>query len=128
VGGWNFGRVEWSRRIPARSAAAGSVVARGKKRKSSGGMGFGSGFIGEHDLVEKREREGAVTGLGSGRRAALACPSGAWQPLGIGGPTWLSGGQPAEAFLNLHKSYLKIALHLHPMCSFTYIYDLNTSF
>jgi hypothetical protein len=26
-----------------------------------------------------------------------ACPSGAWQPLGIGGPTWLSGGRPAEA-------------------------------
>jgi hypothetical protein len=97
VGSWNLGGVERSRRIPARSAAAGSVVARGKKRKSSGEMGFGSGFIGEHGLVEEREREGAVTGPGSGQRAAPACPSGVWQPLGIGGPTWLSRGRPAEA-------------------------------
>jgi hypothetical protein len=57
VGSWNLGGVERSRRIPARSAAGGSMVARGKKRKSSGEMGFGSGFIGEHGLVEERERE-----------------------------------------------------------------------
>jgi hypothetical protein len=55
------------------------------------------GFIGEHGLVEERQREGAVTGPGSGRRAVPACTLGAWQPLGIGGPTWLSGGRPAEA-------------------------------
>jgi hypothetical protein len=97
VGTWNLGGVERSQRVAARSAAAGSVVARGKKRKSSGEMGFGSGFIGKHGLVEEREREGAVTGPGSGRQAALACPSGAWQPLGTGGPTWLSGGRPAGA-------------------------------
>jgi hypothetical protein len=36
-------------------------------------------------------------GSGSGRRAAPACPSGAWQPLGTGGPTWLSGARPAGA-------------------------------
>jgi hypothetical protein len=38
-----------------------------------------------------------VKGSGSGQRAAPACPSGAWQPVGTGGPTWLSGGQPPGA-------------------------------
>jgi hypothetical protein len=45
---WNLGGVDQPWRIPARSEAAGSVVARGKKNKSSRQMGFGSGFIAEH--------------------------------------------------------------------------------
>jgi hypothetical protein len=49
------------------------VDTRGKKR--SGEMGFGSGFIGEHGLVEERER-------GSCHGARLRTAGGAGVPFG----------------------------------------------
>jgi hypothetical protein len=55
--GWNLGGVDQPWRNPARSAAVGSVVVRGKKRKSSEEKWFGSSFIGVHCFVEERERE-----------------------------------------------------------------------
>jgi hypothetical protein len=61
-----LGGVDQSWRILARSAAVGSVVATGQKRKSGEEMGFGSGFIGVHYFVEERERESSHgAGLGS---------------------------------------------------------------
>jgi hypothetical protein len=72
---WDLGTVERSRRIPARECGGGLGVARRKKRKAGGGKGFGSGFIGEHGLVEEREREGQS-------RAGLRMASGAGVPLG----------------------------------------------
>jgi hypothetical protein len=39
--GWNLGRVDQPWRNPARSAAVGSVVARGKKRKQARKSGSG---------------------------------------------------------------------------------------
>jgi hypothetical protein len=96
VGSWDLGGVKRSRRIPARKHGGGLGVTRRKKRKAGGGKGFGSGFIGEHGLVEERERE-RQSRAGSGRRAVPAFPSDAWQPLGSGGPTWLRGERPAGA-------------------------------
>jgi hypothetical protein len=65
--GWNLGGVDQPWRNPARSAAVGSVVARGKKRKSSEKKWFGSSFIGVHCFVEERERESSH---GAGLRSA----------------------------------------------------------
>jgi hypothetical protein len=75
MGSWDLGRVERLRRIPAREYGGGLGVARRKKRKAGGGKGFGSGFIGEHGLVQEREREGQS-------RARLRMVSGAGVPLG----------------------------------------------
>jgi hypothetical protein len=49
-------------------------VSRGGRRGKQAGKGFGLGFIGEHGLVEERERERGSHGPGSRRRAAPACP------------------------------------------------------
>jgi hypothetical protein len=70
-----LGGVEQPWRNPERSSLVGSVVARGKKRKSSDEMGFGSGFIGEYCSVEERERE-------SRHRARLRSTGGAGVPFG----------------------------------------------
>jgi hypothetical protein len=70
-----LGGVEQPWRNPARSSAVGSVVARGKKRKSSEEMGFGLGFIGEYYSVEERERK-------SRHRAGLRSTGGAGVPFG----------------------------------------------
>jgi hypothetical protein len=51
------------------------VVTRGKKKKSSGEMGFGSGFIGVHCFIEERERE-------SSHGAGLRSAGGAGMPFG----------------------------------------------
>jgi hypothetical protein len=95
--GWNLGGVKQPWRNPARSSAVGSVVARGKKRKSSEKMGFGLSFIGEHCSVEERERE-------SGHRSELRWTGGAvvpfgcaWRPLGTSCPMWQDEERPAEA-------------------------------
>jgi hypothetical protein len=74
--GWNLGGVKQPWRNSARSSAVGSVVARGKKRKSSEEMGFGLSFIGEHCSVEERERESGHR-PSSVRLAAPSCPLGA---------------------------------------------------
>jgi hypothetical protein len=73
--GWNLGGVDQPWRNPARSAAAGSVVTRGKKRKSSEEKWFGSSFIGVHCFVEERERE-------SSQGAGLRSAGGAGVPFG----------------------------------------------
>jgi hypothetical protein len=70
-----LGGVEQPWRNPARSSAVGSVVVRGKKRKSSEEMGFGSGFIGEYCSVEERERE-------SRHRAGVRSTGGTGMPFG----------------------------------------------
>jgi hypothetical protein len=62
-----LGGVDQPWRNPARSVAVGSVVARGKKRKSSEEKWFGSSFIGVHCFVEERERESSH---GAGLRSA----------------------------------------------------------
>jgi hypothetical protein len=70
-----LGGVDQPWRNPARSAAVGSVVARGKKRKSSEEKWFGSSFIGVHCFVEERERE-------SSHGAGLRSAGGAGVPFG----------------------------------------------
>jgi hypothetical protein len=63
----------------------------GRRGDQAREMGFGSGFIGEHGLVEERERErererGHGAELGSAGGAGVLC--GAWRSLGTGSPTW----------------------------------------
>jgi hypothetical protein len=70
-----LGGVDQPWRNLARSAAVGSVVLRGKKRKSSEEKWFGSSFIGVHCFVEERERESSH---GVGLRSA----GGAGVPFG----------------------------------------------
>jgi hypothetical protein len=58
--------------------------------------------VGFYRRARPRRREGergAVSGRAhdGGRRSGRGAVSGAWQPLGTGGPTWLSGGWPAGA-------------------------------
>jgi hypothetical protein len=72
---WNLGGVDQPWRNPVRSAAAGSVVARGKKRKTSEEKWFGSSFIGVHCFVEERKRE-------SSHGAGLRLAGGAGVPFG----------------------------------------------
>jgi hypothetical protein len=72
-----LGGVDQPWRNPARSAAVGSVVARGKKRKSSEEKWFGSSFIGVLCFVEKRERERE-----SSHGAGLSSAGGAGMPFG----------------------------------------------
>jgi hypothetical protein len=96
VGTGDSGGVKRSRRIPARNTAASSVSRGGRRGKQAGERGFGSGFIGGHDLVEERERgwqSRAEPRTAGG--AGVLC--GAWQPLGIGDPTWQGEGRTAEA-------------------------------
>jgi hypothetical protein len=88
----------WSSRGEFRRGALGELRYREEEEEeTSEEIGFGSSFIGVHGFVEERGSERAVTGPGSGRRVAPACPSGAWQLLSIGGLTWLTGGRPAGA-------------------------------
>jgi hypothetical protein len=96
VGSWDLGGVKRLLRIPARKCRGGSVSRGGRRGKAAGEKGCGSGFIGEHSIVEERERERRSraelrTAGGAG------VPSRAWQPLGSGGPTWLRGERPAGA-------------------------------
>jgi hypothetical protein len=96
VGSWDLGGVKRSRRIPARKCGGGSVSSGGRRGKAAGEKGCGSGFIGERSIVEERERERqsrAELRMAGG----AGVPSGAWQPLGSGGPTWLRGERPAGA-------------------------------
>jgi hypothetical protein len=70
-----LGGVDQPWRNPARSAVVGSMVARGKKRKSSEEKWFGSSFIGVHYFAEERERE-------SSHGAGLRSAGGAGVPFG----------------------------------------------
>jgi hypothetical protein len=82
----------WSGRGEFRRGARGELRCREEEEEETGEeMGFGSGFIGVHCFVEERERE---SGHGIRLRTAggAGVPFGCGQPLGTGGPTWLSRG------------------------------------
>jgi hypothetical protein len=83
--GWS-GRGEFRR-----GARAGFDGARRKKRKQARGGGVRVGFIGDSTAqLMGRSRAELKTAGGAG------VPSGAWQPLGFGGPTWQGEGRTAE--------------------------------
>jgi hypothetical protein len=83
-------------RNPTRSAAVGSVVARGKKRKSSEEKWFGSSFIGVHCFIEEREREsshGAGLRSAGGAGVPFECLAVAWHRRpNVAGRREASGG------------------------------------
>jgi hypothetical protein len=90
--------VGWSSRGEFRRGARGELRCREEEEEETGEeTGFGLSFIGVHGFVEESGRERAVTRPGSGRWATPASPSGAWQLLSTGGPTWVSGGRPVGA-------------------------------
>jgi hypothetical protein len=60
------------------------------------GEGVWVGFVAAHYFVEERERRsGHRIGLKTAGGAGV--PSGAWQPLRSGSPTWQGEGRTAEA-------------------------------
>jgi hypothetical protein len=76
-------------------------VARRKKRKSSRRKRVRVGFYRrarpcrrERERERERERQSRAKLRTAG---GAGVPSGAWQPLGSGGPTWLRGERPAGA-------------------------------
>jgi hypothetical protein len=72
-------------------------VARRKKRKSSRRKGVRVGFYRRARPCRsegKRERQSRAELRTAG---GTGVPSGAWQPLGSGSPTWLRGERPAGA-------------------------------
>jgi hypothetical protein len=71
-------------------------VARRKKREASG-EGVRVGFYRRARPVEERQREGGRSWAEPRTASGAGVPSGAWQPLGSGGPTWQGVGRTTEA-------------------------------
>jgi hypothetical protein len=96
VGSWDLGGVKRSWRIPARECGGGLSVARRKKREA-GGEGVQVGFYRRARPCRREgEREGQSR-AGFKTASGAGVPSGAWQPFGTGGPTWLRGnGQQVQ--------------------------------
>jgi hypothetical protein len=80
VGSWNLGEMEWSRRIPARSAGRASV-SRGGRRESGEDAGVWVGFYSDGALSgggrEGKQAHGRLQDNGQRRRARRGCVAAA---------------------------------------------------